>query len=192
MIKKELRDKYKKLRDELTPKVLADQSVEVSNRLFKHVDLENKKVHVFLPITSKKEINTWLIIDRLRSVAEVVVSISDFNSNTMKHVLLNDNTQFKESDYGIPEPFGNNLVEVAPNEIDVVLLPLLGFDKKGYRVGYGKGFYDRFLINLNEDALKVGLSLFGVEDDFISDINSNDIPMDICVTPEILYTFNGN
>ena len=42
-----------------------------------------KKVHVFLPITSKKEINTWLIIDRIRSVGEVVVSISDFSSNTI-------------------------------------------------------------------------------------------------------------
>ena len=72
------------------------------------------------------------------------------------------------------------------------MLPLLAFDKKGYRVGYGKGFYDRFLLNLKEDALKVGLSLFEVEDDLISDINSYDIPMDICVTPEILYTFDGN
>ena len=82
MTKKELRNKYKKLRDELTPIVLADQSVEVSNRLFKHVDMENKKVHVFLPIVSKKEINTWLIIDRLKSVGEVVVSISDFGNRS--------------------------------------------------------------------------------------------------------------
>jgi len=190
--KKELRDKYVKLRDELSPIELANQSIELSDRLFKHLDLANKKVHVFLPITSKKEINTWLIIDRIRSVGEVVVSISDFSSNTMKHILVTDNTEFRENSYGIPEPTGGNLVEVSPSDIDIVLLPLLAFDKKGYRVGYGKGFYDRFLLNLKEDALKVGLSLFEVEDDLISDINSYDIPMDICVTPEILYTFDGN
>jgi len=181
-----------KLRDELSPIELANQSIELSDRLFKHLDLANKKVHVFLPITSKKEINTWLIIDRIRSVGEVVVSISDFSSNTMKHILVTDNTEFRENSYGIPEPTGGNLVEVSPSDIDIVLLPLLAFDKKGYRVGYGKGFYDRFLLNLKEDALKVGLSLFEVEDDLISDINSYDIPMDICVTPEILYTFDGN
>ena len=94
MTKKELRDKYVKLRDELSPIELANQSIELSDRLFKHLDLANKKVHVFLPITSKKEINTWLIIDRIRSVGEVVVSISDFSSNTMKHILVTDNTEF--------------------------------------------------------------------------------------------------
>ena len=75
-----------------------------------------------------------------------------------------------------------------PAEIDVVFIPLLCFDKKGNRVGYGGGYYDKFLTKTKSSCLKIGLSFFEPVD-FIKGINMNDIPLDMCVTPEKLYNF---
>lgn len=70
----------------------------------------------------------------------------------------------------------------------MVLIPLLAFDKKGYRVGYGKGFYDRFLADCRPDVVKVGLSVFEPIDE-IADLNEFDIKMDFCITPNRVWQF---
>ena len=74
------------------------------------------------------------------------------------------------------------------NEIDLVLVPLLAFDKNGYRVGYGKGYYDKFLSNCRPDVIKIGLSFFDAVDE-IEDIDDYDLPLNFCVTPQRLYDF---
>lgn len=70
----------------------------------------------------------------------------------------------------------------------MVLIPLLAFDKNGYRVGYGKGFYDRFLAECRPDVVKVGLSVFEPIDE-ITDLNEFDIKMDFCITPNRVWQF---
>ena len=80
---------------------------------------------------------------------------------------------------GIPEPIHKAIYQSNP---DLILVPLLGFDKKGNRVGYGKGFYDRFLAKCRSDVLKVGVSFFEPTDR-ISDVSPFDIRLDYCITP---------
>jgi len=87
---------------------------------------------------------------------------------------------------GIPEP--QNGLTVPPSEIEVVFIPLLAYDKKGHRVGYGKGFYDRFLSKCKPNTLKIGLSLFEPEEK-IEGLDATDIPLDYCVTPVKVYEF---
>ena len=70
----------------------------------------------------------------------------------------------------------------------MVLTPLLAFDKKGNRVGFGKGYYDKFFSQCRSDVIKIGLSFFEAED-LIDDINSYDIPLNFCVTPQTVYRF---
>jgi 5-formyltetrahydrofolate cyclo-ligase len=70
----------------------------------------------------------------------------------------------------------------------MVLIPLLAFDQTGQRVGYGKGYYDRFLANCRPDCIKTGLSFFPAEDK-ITDTNTFDIAMDFCITPDKIYEF---
>jgi 5-formyltetrahydrofolate cyclo-ligase len=94
--------------------------------------------------------------------------------------------QFANSPWGIPEPVGGRIVE--PAEFDVVLIPLLAFDAKGHRVGYGKGFYDRYLVKCRPDCLKIGISLFDPVD-HIEEVESHDIPLDIAICPAKLYDF---
>ena len=104
----------------------------------------------------------------------------------MVHYLLTDNTKLTLSPYGIPEPVDG--LEVPPQKIDVVFVPLLAFDGKGHRVGYGKGFYDRFLADCRKDVLAVGLSFFEAEEAYITH-NETDVPLDFCVTPKRVYAF---
>ena len=69
----------------------------------------------------------------------------------MEAALVNADTAFQKSDFGIEEPVDNNFIQ--PDEIDMVIVPLLICDKKGYRVGYGKGFYDKFLARCRPDCI---------------------------------------
>jgi 5-formyltetrahydrofolate cyclo-ligase len=108
-------------------------------------------------------------------------------SGMMEAIEVNADTEYKLNRYGIAEPVGGERID--PGQIDMVLLPLLCFDRKGYRVGYGKGYYDRFLARCSADVVKIGFSYFEPIDE-ISDVHMNDIRMDHCVTPENIYTFN--
>ena len=77
---------------------------------------------------------------------------------------------------------------MAHEVLDVIFVPLLGFDIAGNRLGYGGGYYDRFLAECRPDAKKIGLSFFGNITE-ITNIEETDIPIDGCVTPEQYYTF---
>lgn len=105
---------------------------------------------------------------------------------TMMPALVNDATIFELSAFGFSQPVDG--IEVSPEEIDLVIVPLLAFDKKGYRVGYGKGHYDKFLKKCRKDVIKVGFSYFEPVD-AIQDINVYDVPLDYCITHEKIYIF---
>ena len=72
--------------------------------------------------------------------------------------------------------------------IDVVFVPLLAYDKQGNRVGYGKGFYDKFLSECKSNVVKIGLSFFDPEE-FIEDVFENDVKLNICITSLEVYNF---
>ena len=93
---------------------------------------------------------------------------------------------FANSVWGIPEPVGGTVLKAT--DFDIVLIPLLAFDKNGHRVGYGKGFYDRYLVKCRPDCLKIGISLFD-QVDLIEEVESHDIPLDIAICPAKLYDF---
>jgi 5-formyltetrahydrofolate cyclo-ligase len=99
---------------------------------------------------------------------------------------VNEETSYEENEYGIAEPVGGE--EIHPEDLDAVFVPLLCFDEKGYRVGYGKGFYDRFLSSCREDVIRIGFSYFDPVPS-IDDINDFDVPLNLCITPNKLYEF---
>ncbi len=101
-------------------------------------------------------------------------------------VIVDDETIFKTNKYGIEEPIEG--IDMFPTEIDLVIVPLLSFDKKGNRVGYGKGYYDRFLKKCRKDCLKIGFSYFEPVEQ-IDDINKFDIKLDFGITPDSIHEF---
>ena len=104
----------------------------------------------------------------------------------MNHFLLTDSTAIKNNEWGIPEPV--NGIEIQPENLEVIFIPLLAFDKNGHRIGYGKGFYDRFLKKCSPQAIKIGLSFFEAEQENFKALPT-DIKLDFCVTPEKVYGF---
>ncbi|SFQ75213.1 5-formyltetrahydrofolate cyclo-ligase [Flavobacterium akiainvivens] len=187
MTKKELRTHYKALRQVLTLNEIEQKSLAIANRLL-GLDIWNKTYyHLFLSMENQKEVHTDVVLNILAGKdKEVVVSRSDFETCTMVHYLLTDNTKLALSTYGIPEPVDG--LEVPSAKMDVVFVPLLAFDIKGHRVGYGKGFYDRFLNECRPDVIRVGLSFFEAAEGEIPH-NDTDIALDFCVTPERVYAF---
>lgn len=187
MLKKELRLKYKALRNQLSENELDEKSLAIANKVLTLPIWEKTYFHIFLPITEHKEVNTEFILHLLAGKdKEIIISKSDFETRNLSHFLLTDNTKIKKNKYNIPEPIDG--IEVPTSKIDVVFVPLLAFDKTGNRVGYGKGFYDKFLSECNPKTIKIGLSFFETED-LISDVFENDVKLDYCVTPQGVYTF---
>ena len=186
MIKKNLRSVYKIRRDSLSDESFSLNSSIISNAILSlpiwHLDY----FHIFLPISQQKEIDTNLIISSLRSQGKKIVVPKIVGKGELSHYLLTNTTKFNINAWNIPEPVDGT--EIKPQQIDVVFIPLLAFDLIGNRVGYGKGFYDKFLGNCEKDVIKIGLSLFEAED-IIEDIDEFDVPLDYCVTPKKTYSF---
>ena len=194
MNKKDLRKKYKELRQQLSLDEIEAKSMAIANRLLQLDTIpkgrqvwEQTYFHLFLSIEEQKEVDTEFILQILAGKdKEIVVAKSNFKTLEMSHYLLTDNTKFQKNDYNIYEPVDG--LEVPVSKIDVVFVPLLAYDKKGNRVGYGKGFYDNFLSKCREDIIKIGLSFFEPED-AIAAVSNTDIRLDYCVTPMTVYNF---
>ncbi|WP_248724782.1 5-formyltetrahydrofolate cyclo-ligase [Seonamhaeicola sp. ML3] len=187
MTKTELRKKYKTLRKNLSIDALDELSMAIANKLIQMPIWDLSFYHIFLSIEEQKEVNTEFILSVLSGKDKnILISKSNFETGTLTHFLFTDSTKIKKNHYNIPEPLDG--IEIGNHKVDVVFIPLLAFDKRGNRVGYGKGFYDRFLTNCKPKTLKIGLSFFEAENE-ITDVFEGDIKLDFCVTPKRVYTF---
>ena len=152
-----------------------------------HLSIWDKDIyHVYLSVESKHEVDTNDIISFMLNKNKRVIVPKMSNKNLI-HFEVDQNTKFTTNKLGIREPISK--VSFDTSLIEAIIVPLLVFDKNGHRVGYGGGYYDRFMSNIKNDVIKVGLSLFDPIDK-ISDINDNDIPLNFVVTPSRTYNFN--
>lgn len=186
MLKKDLRLIYTERRENLTSQTVSDSSLSIANRLLQLPIWNYSYYHLFLSITEKKEIDTSFIMSILQGKDKNILLPKMVDNQNLVNYLLTDNTPIKKTRWNIPEPVDG--IEVPPEKIDVVFLPLMAFDKNGHRVGYGKGFYDVLLNKCRPDVVKVGLSLFTAEEN-IEDIDTHDVPLNYCVTPDRIYYF---
>ena len=143
----------------------------------------------FWPLRHRVEPNTFLFTDFMsfRMPGMVLAyPVSDFENHSMQALMVDDDTDYKVNQYGIAEPVSGE--PVAPEEIDLVLVPMLAFDRKGYRLGYGKGFYDRFLLRCRPDVVKLGFCYFDPVEE-MPGIDQYDVPLNACITPDRIYEF---
>ena len=188
MIKKELRKIYLEKRSNLSSRDLTRLDSLLLIR-FQQVALGDiQSLLSFWPIHEKAEINTHLIVDYLSFIIpelQLAFPVMD-TENIFKAILVDEDTDYVKNNYGVAEPVSGK--EINAGDIDVVFVPLLAFDTNGFRVGYGKGFYDRFLKTCSADVIKIGFSYFDAEA-AIDDINEFDVPLNICITPNKIYEF---
>jgi 5-formyltetrahydrofolate cyclo-ligase len=143
----------------------------------------------FWPIEQNQEPNTSLITDFLEfrnPALRIAYPKINSSSGMFDAVEVHTDTAFRSGKFNVEEPVDGNLI--LPMTIDLVLVPLLAFDLRGYRVGYGKGFYDQFLGQCDPACIRVGLSYFDPVDE-ISDAAEFDVPLTHCITPHDIYVF---
>jgi 5-formyltetrahydrofolate cyclo-ligase len=186
MLKEELRLLYLQLRSELSHQAIDNASLSIANQALSLPIWSFNYYHIFLQISRKKEVNTQYLLTVLSGKDKNIVIPKVLKGNNIANYLLTDNSRLIENQWGIPEPVEG--VQVDDEKVDVVFLPLLAFDSRGHRVGYGRGFYDAFLSKCRKDVIKVGLSLFDPGPD-INDLYAGDIAMDYCITPQKVYAF---
>jgi 5-formyltetrahydrofolate cyclo-ligase len=182
MKKQKLREIYKQQRTDLTE----DKIKELQENMYQQVyDLDLSKVnnvHVFLSIPKFKEIDTVPLISYFRNRNKrIVISKCNFKDNTLSHFYFEDDTVLELNKFGVPEPI--NAEPALENDLDLIFVPLLISDIKKYRVGYGKGFYDRFLSSCRKDAKLIGLNFFKPIEE-IEDVNEFDIPLQQVIYPK--------
>lgn len=189
MLKKELRTLYRKQRKEITAaqRLKWDDLLLIQFQQLALPPLNN--LLSFYPIEANNEIDTFIITDYLKFTnpgLQVAYPKTDLATGTMQAIIEDEETVFEENRYFIPEPvYGEQL---PAEDIEVVLIPLMAFDKRGNRVGYGKGFYDRFLESCSPHCIKIGLSYFEAVDT-IDDADEFDVPLNFCITPQMIYVF---
>ena len=187
MTKAELRRLYKQKRQNLSLEALEKASLAIANQLLELPIWQSSFYHVFLTIAEHKEVNTDYILNILAGKDKnIVISRTEFESLGMIHYLLTDATVIKKNYWNIPEPIEG--IEISTDKIEVVFVPLLAFDRQGHRIGYGKGFYDKFLSECQPGTIKIGVSVFEAEERDI-DVFPTDIALDYCVTPHTIYSY---
>ena len=192
MIKADLRKIYLQKRQSLTEAEYADLNFRIQQKFFDSVDLSFiNTLHSFLPLKKNNEPDTWSIITRVRQeFPHIRISVPRVNHATkvIENFFFEGLDQIRQNSWGIPEPATGTPTPVEA--IDIVLVPLLAFDKKGNRVGYGKGFYDKFLMQCNPTCKRVGLSFFPPVEE-ISDTDSYDQLLTHVITPDSCYDFHA-
>lgn len=187
MHKDKLRKKYKDLRLQLSEDEIDKMSLNIANRALELPVWDYRFYHIFLSIAEQKEVNTEFLLHILQGKdKEVIIPRADNKTGNLVNYLLTDQTVIKKSRWNIPEP--QEGIEINNDKLEVVFVPLLAFDKQGHRIGYGKGFYDRFLAGCRPDIVKIGLSFFEPVEE-IKEVISTDVPLNYCVTPDRIYNF---
>lgn len=190
MFKSKLRQIYLGRQKLISPAEIIEKSREIAERFFESFDISGISfLHCFLPIGRFNEIDTKFIFERVwRDFANIVTLVPrvNFRTNELESLVFTPDTNLIQNAWQIHEPAHDNFVQVE--RIDVVLVPLLSFDLQGFRVGYGKGFYDKFLTNCRADCLKIGLSYFQPAEK-ITDAQLHDVKLDYCLTPEKVWSF---
>lgn len=188
MNKTTLRKLYKEKRMQLPPGELERLSEVIIENTLTTFQLAEKTISLFLPIERQREINTYLLLEKALNIgAQVAIPKTNFDSMEMRHFLFEQNDALEINEKGIPEPKKGRAI--AADRMDYVFVPLLAVDKHGHRVGYGKGFYDRFLRKCSPNCQFIGLHYFDLEEK-IDDVLPTDIRLTAVVTPTGVIRFD--
>jgi len=155
---------------------------------FQKLDFSNvQTVANFYPLENKNEPNSLLFAKYLKTMVpdiQMVYPVVNTVTSTIEFYKESETVRFNE--WGIAEPISTELVE--SNSIDAVIVPLIGFDLRGHRIGYGKGFYDKYFENYPKHRPRIGVCYFEPLSN-IEDTHEFDVPLTHCITPWNSYEF---
>jgi 5-formyltetrahydrofolate cyclo-ligase len=188
---RELKNSIRKILRQKKEAMLPDDRLRKSQRICRHLMAIIRDKETVMVYTSKeKEVNTVPLIHALfRQKNPVVVPIIVKEDVSLRLSYLRDFSALVPSTFGVPEPIGNE-IPAATDDIGTIVLPMLGFDRTGGRIGYGAGYYDRFL-SKNLTLRKIGIA-FACQEVGNLPVDENDIRMDSIITEDgIVYPDGG-
>jgi len=188
---RELKNSIRKILRQKKEAMLPEDRLEKSQRICRHLMAIIRDKETVMVYTSKeKEVNTVPLIHALfRQKNPVVVPIIVKEDVSLRLSYLRDFSALVPSTFGVPEPIGNE-IPAAAEDIGTIVLPMLGFDRTGGRIGYGAGYYDRFL-SKNRNLRKIGIAFACQEVDSLP-VDENDIRMDAIITEDgMVYPDGG-
>lgn len=188
MRKSELRKIYKTKRFQLSASEIQEFSLKILENL-KQMDIWDFSVyHIFLPIVQNHEINTFPIMDELFSRNKRVV-VPKVNGLELINCEIQKDVEFEVGRFNTLEP--KDFQSTENQEIELVFMPMMVCDKIGNRVGYGGGFYDRWLNQFEKTPIKIGLNFFPPVD-AIQDASEWDVRLDYSVSPDEIVSFTDS
>ena len=180
-----LRKSFKKQRSLLDINQVQGLSKRIFENLLELNIWDKSFYHLYLSNEINNEVETDEIVNLL-FMKNKRVFVPKILGKDLLNIEIDNNTKYSLNQLGIREPISSNQKDASL--LEVIFVPLLIFDKLGHRVGYGGGYYDKFLGNIKDDVLKIGLSLFEPIDK-IQDIERHDIRLDYSITPKRVYDF---
>jgi 5-formyltetrahydrofolate cyclo-ligase len=153
--------------------------------------IKARHIHLYLSISALAEVCTSPIVDGL-TLMDKQLSVPVIRNGEILTAAFRKGDALRPAQFGMPEP--EVLSVVDESKLDVVLIPLLAFDERGYRIGYGKGFYDRFLQRLSLRGVtpcRIGLSFLLQKVEAVP-ADSWDEPLDGVVHEHGMIRFNSN
>ena len=186
--KKRFRQQCKNYRRSLTEKEWRKKSHRILDRFKAHLELQERLViHSYIPIEKNREVDTIPLVKKwIKQEQKLAVPKSDFTTLEMEHILLTDLDQLVEQKMGILEPVRGETAH--PRDFDLIIVPMVGADVKRNRLGYGKGFYDRFLAKTN--GQKVGLCYESCLSGEPITTDIHDVKMDVIITEDRVISHN--
>ena len=178
-MKRDVKKKILLIRDVQSNEEIIFKSLQIEKNLLDLEEFDKAKTVMFY-ISKGSEVHTRMMIkEAIRREKKVVVPITKLDKKELVVSELLDLDELKLGAFDVPEPKNTKLV--SADKIDLIIVPGIAFDKMGNRLGYGLGFYDRFLCSLKEGATIVALAYdFQVLDEIPND--HHDVPADTIIT----------
>lgn len=188
MDKSAIRNIHLEMRKKISNEKKKEFSEKISDSVLGYLksNPEVRHIHLFLSIPELNEVNTLPLLEKLQDLGYILYTpYVNPVSKILDTVEITHIKEFEPDGFGIPIP--KDLHYVGNDLIQLVLVPLLAFDIKGNRLGYGKGYYDQFLGSMSHKIMKAGLSFFPSVEEI--PVEPHDIGLDICITPDKIYYF---
>lgn len=184
-MKQKLKDEIFRKRKSLSRMEVDGKSTAIMEKLFSLNEFKDAK-NIMVYVSFNNEADTIETIKELLKGKEenkksIIVPYVEKNNPILQLSELNDFNDLETRNFGILEPKEDKIKKFDANKLDLVIIPGIAFDKNGHRIGYGYGYYDRFLEKLNKNTTKIGLCY---DFQLIEKIpeEKHDVPMDIVVT----------
>ncbi|BDH62166.1 5-formyltetrahydrofolate cyclo-ligase [Lysinibacillus sp. PLM2] len=179
MEKKALRNKIRQLLSEMNDLDYYRYSEIIADKLRNEGAIINAKT-VALTISNKPEVDTYLIIEKMWGLNKrVVVPKCNPENRSMQFYEINHFSQLEKVYMDLLEPIPNETLSVEADDIDVIIVPGIVYDLKGYRIGYGGGYYDRYIVNYKGKLISIAFDTQIVDK---VPKESHDRPVDMIIT----------